>query len=101
MKEIKINRIKPIVERIDVTLSNIKYYKKDILEDKIKIEYYGDVIFSVDLDTGIAHSCRNVGKFKFTTGRGFWKQCFREQVSRIEKLCLKAATTYNKQLKNE
>lgn len=92
----KIQEIRPVVESINVVISNMKHYKEDIFTDTYEIDFEGSIIFNVDVETGISYTCINVGKFKFSTGRGFWKKCFREQVPTINRLCKKAVKDFYK-----
>ena len=94
VNEMKLVEICPIVERLAVTIAGVKYYKridylkksKEKIRGDYEVDFRGGVIFYVDAETGKAHTCTNVGKFKFSTGSSFWKECFREQVPIIKRL---------------
>ena len=94
----KLTEIHPNISSLTVVIDGVKYYKqidilkkynKNIKED-YEVDFEGRVSFDVDVRTGRASTCTNVGKFKFTTGSGFWEECFREQVPTIRQLCKKA-----------
>jgi|SRR3990167_4956366 len=104
---VKIIEIKPIVERLAVTIDGVRHYSEiDILKrykvkikNEYEVDYHGKVIFIVDVNTGEPHTCINFGKFRFETGAGFWKECFREQLPMIKKLCKRAVKEYAKPLR--